>query len=40
MPGEVISAEVLEFLAYTAQQPGGYVRGALTAGADTFRVVR
>lgn len=40
MPGEVISAEVLEFLAYTAQQPGGYVRGALTAAANTFRVVR
>jgi arginine/lysine/ornithine decarboxylase len=40
MPGEVISAEVLEFLAYTAQQPGGYVRGALTPAVDTFRVVR
>jgi arginine/lysine/ornithine decarboxylase len=40
MPGEVISAEVLEFLAYTARQPGGYVRGALTPAVDTFRVVR
>lgn len=39
MPGEVISAEVLEFLAYTAAQRGGYVRGALTTTVDTFRVV-
>jgi len=39
MPGEVISAEVLEFLAYTAAQRGGYVRGALTPTLDTFRVV-
>jgi lysine decarboxylase len=39
MPGEVISAGVLEFLAYTAAQRGGYVRGALTPAVDTFRVV-
>lgn len=40
MPGEIISAEVLEFLAYTASQAGGYVRGALTPEVDRFRVVK
>lgn len=40
MPGEVITAEIAEFLRHTTAQPGGHVRGAITPGADQFRVVR
>jgi arginine/lysine/ornithine decarboxylase len=40
MPGERITDEVVQFLQHTASQPGGYVRGALTQTADSFRVVR
>ena len=39
MPGEVISAETVEFLMHTAAAPAGYVRGAITPAADSFRVV-
>lgn len=40
MPGETITAETVEFLRHTAQQPGGYVRGAITPAADRYRVVK
>ncbi len=39
MPGERITEEIVRFLQHTTTQPGGYVRGALTPGADRFRVV-
>jgi len=39
LPGEVITAEIVAFLQHTAGQPGGYVRGSITAGADRYRVV-
>jgi arginine/lysine/ornithine decarboxylase len=39
MPGEVFTAEIVEFLRHTVAKPGGYVRGAITAGANRFRVV-
>ena len=39
VPGEVITAEIIEFLKHTAVQPGGWVRGALTTDIDRFRVV-
>lgn len=40
MPGETITREIIEFLRHTAAQPNGYVRGAISANADRFRVVR
>jgi arginine/lysine/ornithine decarboxylase len=39
MPGEAFTGEIIAFLQHTALQPGGYVRGAITANADRFRVV-
>lgn len=39
MPGERITAEIVQFLQHTTTQPGGYVRGALTPDADSYRVV-
>lgn len=39
VPGEVFTPEIVAFLHHTAVQPGGYVRGAITATADRFRVV-
>ena len=39
LPGEVISAEVVEFLQKVAASPGGYVRGARDSAVDTIRVV-
>jgi hypothetical protein len=39
MPGEAFTGEIIAFLQHTASQPGGYVRGAITANADRFRVV-
>ncbi|MCC6269791.1 MAG: PLP-dependent transferase [Microbacteriaceae bacterium] len=39
LPGEVLTAEVVDFLRRIAATPGGYVRGAIDASVDTFRVV-
>lgn len=39
LPGEVLSAEVVDFLRTTAAAPSGYVRGAQDSRMDTFRVV-
>jgi hypothetical protein len=39
MPGEAFTREILAVLQHTASQPGGYVRGAITANTDRFRVV-
>ncbi len=39
LPGEVLSAEVIDFLRTTAAAPSGYVRGAQDSRMDTFRVV-
>lgn len=39
MPGEVITADIINFLQHTAGQPGGYVRGSISPTADRFRVV-
>lgn len=39
VPGEVITAEIVDFLKHTANQPGGWVRGALSPQIDQFRVV-
>jgi arginine/lysine/ornithine decarboxylase len=40
LPGEVVTAEVVEFLRRIAATPGGYVRGAVDASLATLRVVR
>ena len=40
LPGEVISAEVVEFLQAAATAPGGYVRGAADPEVATMSVVR
>lgn len=40
MPGEVITQEIVDFLRAVATSPGGYIRGALDAGIENFRVVR
>lgn len=40
LPGEVVTAEVLDFLRATAASPYGYVRGALDPAVSTLRVVR
>lgn len=40
LPGEVITAEVVEFLRRIAATPGGYVRGAVDPTLATLRVVR
>ena len=39
LPGEVLSAEVVDFLRMTAEAPSGYVRGAQDSQMNTFRVV-
>lgn len=39
LPGEVISAEVVDFLRTVAASPGGHVRGAIDPAVDRFRVV-
>lgn len=39
LPGEVITAEVVEFLQRIAATPGGYVRGAVDPTLATLRVV-
>ena len=39
LPGEVISAEVVDFLRKVAASPGGYVRGAMDPAVDYLRVV-
>lgn len=40
MPGEIITAETIQFLQSTAANPSGYVRGAADPMVMTFRVVR
>lgn len=40
LPGEVITAEVVDFLRRIAATPGGYVRGAVDASLATLRVVQ
>lgn len=39
LPGEVLTADVVEFLRHIAAAPGGYVRGAADAAVDHLRVV-
>ncbi len=39
LPGEVITADVVDFLRAVAASPGGYVRGAIDAAVDRLRVV-
>jgi len=39
LPGEVLTAEVLDFLKETAAAPYGYVRGALDSTVSSVRVV-
>ncbi|MEO6941878.1 MAG: amino acid decarboxylase [Terrimesophilobacter sp.] len=39
LPGEVITAEVVDFLRKVAASPGGYVRGAIDPAVDFLRVV-
>jgi arginine/lysine/ornithine decarboxylase len=39
LPGELITAEAVEFLQQVAASPGGYVRGAANPAVDSFRVV-
>lgn len=39
LPGEVITAEVVDFLRTVAGSPGGHVRGAIDASVDRLRVV-
>lgn len=39
LPGEILSAEVIDFLRRTAALPSGYVRGAADPELATFRVV-
>ncbi|GAA4163212.1 aminotransferase class I/II-fold pyridoxal phosphate-dependent enzyme [Gryllotalpicola daejeonensis] len=39
MPGEVITAETVEFLQHVAAAPTGYVRGAVDPAVETLRVV-
>lgn len=40
LPGEVVTAEVVEFLQAAATAPGGYVRGAADPAVATISVVR
>ncbi|MFF2272119.1 aminotransferase class I/II-fold pyridoxal phosphate-dependent enzyme [Agromyces sp. NPDC058136] len=40
LPGEIVTAEVVEFLQRIAATPGGYVRGAIDPSLVTLRVVR
>lgn len=40
LPGEVVTAETVEFLRLIAAAPYGYVRGAITDDMSQFRVVR
>ena len=40
MPGEVITAETVEFLRAVATSPGGHVRGALDPGISNLRIVQ
>ena len=39
LPGEVLSAEVVDFLRMTANAPSGYVRGAQDSRMETFNIV-
>lgn len=39
LPGEIITAEIVEFVRAIAGSPGGYVRGAADPAVDHFRVV-
>ena len=39
MPGEVVTAEVVDFLQQTAAAPFGHVRGALAKDMSLLRVV-
>lgn len=39
LPGEIVTAEVVEFLRRIAAAPGGYVRGAVDPSLATLRVV-
>ncbi len=39
LPGEVITAEVIDFLQRTAAAPSGHVRGALDPAVSRLRVV-
>ncbi len=39
LPGEVITAEIVDFLRHVASTAGGYVRGAADAAVDHLRVV-
>ncbi|HRN29075.1 MAG TPA: PLP-dependent transferase [Terrimesophilobacter sp.] len=39
LPGEIITAEAVEFLRTVAASPGGHVRGAIDASVDRLRVV-
>ena len=40
LPGEVITAEVVDFLRETARSPYGWVRGSVDPLTDHLRVVR
>jgi len=40
LPGEIVTAEVVEFLQAAAAAPHGYVRGATDPAVSTLRVVR
>lgn len=39
LPGEIITAELVQFLRHVAGTPGGYVRGAVDPTLETFSVV-
>ena len=39
LPGEIITAEIVDFVRAIAGSPGGYVRGAADTAVDHFRVV-
>ncbi|WP_248278970.1 amino acid decarboxylase [Brevibacterium sp. 'Marine'] len=39
MPGEEITAEVVDFLTAVAASPSGFVRGAVTSAVDCYRVL-
>jgi arginine decarboxylase len=40
LPGELITADVVDFLTASAEAPHGYVRGAIDPDMKVLRVVR
>ena len=40
LPGEEITAEIVDFLQAVAASPSGHVRGAVDPGLETYRVIR